>query len=46
MRSMLRLYNEEQLQLRDSLGIAGRRVVGWCEMATSLGVSCETAASQ
>jgi hypothetical protein len=38
-RSVPRLYNEEQLRLRESLETAVRRVGGWCEMAGSLGVS-------
>jgi hypothetical protein len=38
-RSVLRPYNEGQLQLEESLETAVRRVGGWCEMATSLGVS-------
>jgi hypothetical protein len=33
-----RLYNEEQLRLREYLETAVRRVWGWCEMAASLGV--------
>jgi hypothetical protein len=33
-----RLYNEEQLRLQESLETAVRRVGGWCETATSLGV--------
>jgi hypothetical protein len=37
--SMLRLYDEEQEQLRESLEMAVRIVGGWCEMAASLGVS-------
>jgi hypothetical protein len=39
MRSVPRLYNEEQLRLRESLETAVRTVGGWCEMAASLGVS-------
>jgi hypothetical protein len=42
MRSMLRLRNEQQLWLRDSPGMAVRRVGGWHEMAASLGMSCKT----
>jgi hypothetical protein len=38
MRSVQRIYNEEQLRLRESLETAVRRVGGWCEMAGSLGV--------
>jgi hypothetical protein len=38
-RSMWRLYNEEQLRLRESLETAVRRVGSLCEMAASLGVS-------
>jgi hypothetical protein len=38
-RSMPRLYNEQQLRLRMSLEIAVRRVGGWCEMAVRLEVS-------
>jgi hypothetical protein len=45
-RSVPRLYNEEQLRLRESPETAVRIVVGWCEMGTSLGVSCETVAGQ
>jgi hypothetical protein len=51
-RSVPRLYSEEQVRLRDSLETAVRRVGGWCEMAASLRVgewsgvswlvSCET----
>jgi hypothetical protein len=36
MRSVLRLYNEGKLRLRDGLQAAVRRVVGWCEMVASL----------
>jgi hypothetical protein len=36
--SVPRLYNEEQLRLRESLETAVR-IVFWCEMAASLGVS-------
>jgi hypothetical protein len=36
---VLRLYNEEQLRLRESLETAVRRAGGWCEMDASLGVS-------
>jgi hypothetical protein len=39
MRSVPMLYNEEQLRLQESLETAVRRVGGWCEMATSLGIS-------
>jgi hypothetical protein len=39
MRSVPRLYNEEQLQLQGSLEIAVRKVGGWCAMADSMGVS-------
>jgi hypothetical protein len=39
MQSVPRLYKEEQLRLRESLGTAVRRVGVWCEMAASLGVS-------
>jgi hypothetical protein len=35
-RSVPKLYNEEQLRLQDSLETAVRRVGGWCEMAASL----------
>jgi hypothetical protein len=34
--SMPRLYNEDQLPLRDSLETAVRKVGGWCKMAASL----------
>jgi hypothetical protein len=34
--SVPRIYNEEQLQLQESLETAVRRVGGWCEMAASL----------
>jgi hypothetical protein len=37
--SVPRLYNEEQLPLRDSLETALRIIGGLCEMAASLGVS-------
>jgi hypothetical protein len=37
--TLQRLYNEEQLQLGESLETAVRIVGGWCEMAVSLGVS-------
>jgi hypothetical protein len=37
-RSVPRLYKEEQLRLRESLETAVRKVGGWCEMAASLGV--------
>jgi hypothetical protein len=37
--SVPRLYNEEQLQLQESLVMAVRIVGGFCEMAASLGVS-------
>jgi hypothetical protein len=43
-RSLLKLYNVDQLPLRDSLEIAIRRVGGWCEMAASLQV-CESGSS-
>jgi hypothetical protein len=46
MRSVPKLYNEEQLRLRESLQTGVRRVGGLCEMAASLGVSCETLAVQ
>jgi hypothetical protein len=36
---MLRLYNEGQPPLEESLETAARRGGGWCEMAASLGVS-------
>jgi hypothetical protein len=36
--SVPRLYNEDQLPLRDSPETAVRRVGGWCEMAASLQV--------
>jgi hypothetical protein len=39
MRSVPRLYNEEQLRLLESLEMAVRRVGGWCQMAASLGIS-------
>jgi hypothetical protein len=39
MQFMLRIYNEEQLQLCESLETAVRRVGSWREMAASLGVS-------
>jgi hypothetical protein len=35
-RSMLRLYDEDQLPSRDNLETAVRGVRGWCEMAVSL----------
>jgi hypothetical protein len=35
-RSVRRLYNEDQLPLRESLESAVRSVGGWCEMAASL----------
>jgi hypothetical protein len=38
-RSMPRLYNEDQLPSEESLETAVRRVGGWCEMAANLGVS-------
>jgi hypothetical protein len=38
-RSVPRLYNEDQLPLQGSLEAAVRRVRGWCEVAASLGVS-------
>jgi hypothetical protein len=37
--SVPRLYNEEQLRLRECLETAVRRVECWCEMAAILGVS-------
>jgi hypothetical protein len=37
--SVTRLYNEGQLPLEESLETTVRRVGGWCEMATSLGIS-------
>jgi hypothetical protein len=40
------LHNEEQLRLRESLERAMRGVGGWCEIAASLEVSCETVAGQ
>jgi hypothetical protein len=43
-RSVLCLYDEEQLRLRESLGTVMRRAGVWCEMAASLGVSCDTVA--
>jgi hypothetical protein len=43
--SMPRLYNKEQLKLRKSLETRARIVGGWCQMAASLRVSCETVAS-
>jgi hypothetical protein len=39
MRSLLRLYNEEQLRLRESLDTAVRTVGGWYEVAASQGGS-------
>jgi hypothetical protein len=39
-RSVPRLYNEEQLRLWESFETAVRRVECWCEMAASLGVCC------
>jgi hypothetical protein len=39
MRSVPRLYNVEQLRLRESLETAVRRVGDWCEMAASLSVN-------
>jgi hypothetical protein len=38
-RSVPRLYNEEQLQLRMNLETVVRRVEGWSEMAVRVGVS-------
>jgi hypothetical protein len=38
-RSVTRLYNEGQLPLEKSLEKAIRRVGGWCEMDSSMGVS-------
>jgi hypothetical protein len=38
-RSVPRLYNEDQLRLRESSETAVRRIGGWCEMAASLGAS-------
>jgi hypothetical protein len=35
-RSVPRLYNEDQLPLRKSLEMAVRKVEGWCEMVASL----------
>jgi hypothetical protein len=35
-RSVPRLYDEDQLPLQESLESAVRRVGGWCEMAVSL----------
>jgi hypothetical protein len=37
--SMPRLYNEGQLPLEESLETTAKRVGGWCEMASSLGVT-------
>jgi hypothetical protein len=37
-RSVLRIHNEEQLRLWESLETAMRRVGCWCEMVASLGV--------
>jgi hypothetical protein len=34
--SVLRLYNEDQLPLGESLETVARRVGSWCEMASSL----------
>jgi hypothetical protein len=52
-RSVPRLYNEEQLRLQESLETTLTTVGSWCEMAASLRVSrleqlvsCETVASQ
>jgi hypothetical protein len=36
---MLRLYNEKELPLKESLEMTVKIVGGWCEMAASLGVS-------
>jgi hypothetical protein len=36
-RSVLRLYNENQLSLQVSRGTADRRGGGWCEVAARLG---------
>jgi hypothetical protein len=44
-RSVPRLYNEDQLPLEKGLETAVRRG-GWYEMAASLGVRCETVAGQ
>jgi hypothetical protein len=38
-RSVPRLYNEDQLPLDESLETAVRRIGGWCEMAASPEVS-------
>jgi hypothetical protein len=38
-RSLLRLFNKGQPQLRENLETTVRRVGGWCEMAASLGNS-------
>jgi hypothetical protein len=35
-RSVLMLYNEDKLSLRETSETAVRRVGGWCEMAASL----------
>jgi hypothetical protein len=38
-RSVPSLYNEQQLRLREILETTMRRVRGWCEAATRLGLS-------
>jgi hypothetical protein len=46
MRSVPRLYNDEQERLRESLETAVRRIGGWCEMAARLEVTYEIVAGQ
>jgi hypothetical protein len=43
--SMLRLYNEAQLPLDESLETVERRLGAWCKRAASLGVSQWSAVS-
>jgi hypothetical protein len=38
-RSVPRLYNEDQLSIEENLEMAVRRLRVWCEMAASLGPS-------
>jgi hypothetical protein len=45
-RSVPTIYNEDQLPLEENLGTAVRKVGDWCEVAASLGVSCERVAGQ
>jgi hypothetical protein len=43
LRSVPRLYNEDQLQLRESFETAAIKVGGWCEMAAP---ACEDASPE